>query len=284
MDEAMVRELAERVEDHHLDFKEGLYSSNEELAKDLMAIANLLLPGSKGHILVGVRQRPDDTGEIVGVELGDDRDSNYQQKVHGKLNRVPRFTFLPLQLPEGDVGVFEITGIGDRPYFPLADAGKMKKNVALKRQGSSTATASPDEIREWVLEDRVERNERHSALRELAVAEADLDVEVKRIESRSIELTRAYKLLLGGGPQHYTSAIEEKVRVARELLDETKIKEDKPHEASLDSVKSQHIKVARALTQVRAVREDLEREQASVEGQCAANREAEIAKRRWPMS
>src|SRR2546423_1440305 len=101
MDEAMVRELAARVEDHRLDFKEGLYSSNEELAKDLMAFANLLPPGSKGHILVGVRQRPDDTGEIVGVELGVDRDSNYQQKVHGKLNRVPRFTFFPFQLPEG---------------------------------------------------------------------------------------------------------------------------------------------------------------------------------------
>jgi Putative DNA-binding domain len=154
MDEAKVRELVSRVEDHRLDFKEGLYSANEELAKDIMAIANLLPLGSTGHILLGVRQRTDDTGEIVGVELGADRDSNYQQRIHGKLNRTPRFSFLTLQLPEGDVGVFEITGVGDRPYFPIADAGKLKKNIALKRQGSSTAPATPDEVREWVLEDR----------------------------------------------------------------------------------------------------------------------------------
>lgn len=154
MDEAMVRELAARVEDHRLDFKEGLYLSNAELAKDLMAIANMLPPGSTGHILLGVRQRQDDTGEIVGVQLGVDRDSNYQQKVHGKLNRTPRFSFFPLQLPEGETGVFEIVGIGDRPYFPIADAEKLRKNIASKRQGSSTAAASPDEVREWVLEDR----------------------------------------------------------------------------------------------------------------------------------
>jgi len=154
MDSNKVRELAARVEDHRLDFKASLYASNEELAKDLMAIANLLPPGSTGHILLGVKQRPDDTGEIVGVDLGAERDSHYQQKVAGKLNRSPRFTFFPIQLSEGDVGVFEIIGNGERPYFPLITAGKLKKSIPQKRLGSSTADASPDEVREWVLEDR----------------------------------------------------------------------------------------------------------------------------------
>jgi len=154
INEAKVRELAARAEDHRLDFKSGLYSSNAELAKDLMAIANLLPPGSTGYLLLGVRQRPDETGEIVGVDLGSDRDSNYQQKIAHKLNRSPRFTFFPLRLQEGEVGVFEITGIGERPYFPIVDEEKLKKFIPQKRLGSSTAHASPDEVKDWVLEDR----------------------------------------------------------------------------------------------------------------------------------
>jgi hypothetical protein len=154
MDGDKVRELAARVEDHRLDFKTGLYTSNEELAKDLMAIANLLPPGSSGHILLGVKQIPDDTGTIVGVSLGAERDPHYQQKIAGKLNRSPHFTFFPIQLPDGEVGVFEVTGMGERPYFPLITAGKLKKFIPQKRLGSSTADASPDEVREWVLEDR----------------------------------------------------------------------------------------------------------------------------------
>lgn len=157
IDEAKVRELAARVEDHRLDFKEDLYSSNEELAKDLMAFANLLPPGSTGHILLGVRQRQDDTGEIVGVNLGVDRDSNYQQKADGKLNRTPRFTFFRLHLQEGEIGVFEINGTGERPYFPIANAGKLRKNIPLKRLGSSTADATPDEVKDWVHEDQPDK-------------------------------------------------------------------------------------------------------------------------------
>jgi hypothetical protein len=154
MDEARFRELTMRAEDHRLDFKSGLYTSNDELTKDLMAIANLLPPASNGHILLGVRQRPDDTGEIVGVALGAERDSQYQQKVAGRLNRSPRFTFYPLRLSEGEVGAFEITGVGERPYFPIVTAGRLRKFVPQKRLGSSTAEATPDEVKEWVLEDQ----------------------------------------------------------------------------------------------------------------------------------
>jgi hypothetical protein len=154
MDSDKIRELTARVEDHRLDFKSSLYTSNEELAKDLMAIANVLPPGSTGHIILGVKQLPDDTGEIVGVALGAERDSHYQQKVAGRLNRSPQFTFFPIHLPEGDVGVFEVTGIGERPYFPLVTRGNLNKFIPQKRLGSSTAVASPDEVREWVLEDR----------------------------------------------------------------------------------------------------------------------------------
>jgi hypothetical protein len=130
-----------------------------------------------------------------------------------------------------------------------------------------------------------DRSERNSALRDFAVAETELHVEVNRVESRGVELTRPYKLLLGGGSQltYHTSAIEEKVQAARGLSSKAptlSAKEDKLHEVPLDSINSNHVQIARALTQVRAIREDLEREQASVEGQCAANREAEIAKRK----
>jgi len=101
-----------------------------------------------------VKEKPDGTGDIVGAVLGSDRDHQYQQKVAGKLNRSPQFTFFALPLPGGDVGVFEITGVGERPYWPIITAGRLKKFIPQKRVGSSTAEASPDEVKEWVLEDR----------------------------------------------------------------------------------------------------------------------------------
>lgn len=94
-----------------------------------------------------------------------------------------------------------------------------------------------------------ERNERHSTLRDFAVAETELDVEIKRIESRGVELARSYKLLLGSGSQlaYYTSAIEEKVKVARSLLSDAptlKAKEGNLYDEPLDAINRDHVKIA----------------------------------------
>jgi Putative DNA-binding domain len=154
MDETLVRELVARREEPRLDFKESPHDTNDELAKDLMAMANILGPSARAHILLGVRERPDGTGEIIGGDVGRLGDAEFQQKVKMLFNRVPRFTFGSIQVDGKSVGVFEIEGTGHRPFYPLRDAGVLKRFVPLKRVGTSTDVASPDEVLEWKREDQ----------------------------------------------------------------------------------------------------------------------------------
>jgi hypothetical protein len=154
VDETLVRELVARREGPRLDFKETPHDTNEELAKDLMAMANSLPPGGRAHILLGVRECPDGTGEAIGADTGRVGDAEFQQKVKALLNRVPRFTFATIQAEGKSIGVFEIEGTGHRPFYPLRDAAVLKRFVPLKRVGTSTDVASPDEVLEWKREDR----------------------------------------------------------------------------------------------------------------------------------
>jgi hypothetical protein len=151
VDETLMRA---RREGPRLEFKESPHGTNEELAKDLMAMANILPPGGRAHTLLGVRERPDGTGQTVGAETGRLGDAEFQQKVKGLLNRVPRFTFASIQADERSIGVFEIDGTGHRPFYPLRDAGVLRRFVPLKRVGTSTDVASPDEVLEWKREDQ----------------------------------------------------------------------------------------------------------------------------------
>jgi hypothetical protein len=152
MDETLVRGLVARREEPRLDFKESPWESSDEFAKDLMAMGNILPRGARAHILVGVRELGDGTGEIIGAEMGRARDAEYHEKVK-TLNKVPKFRFAIVPLDGKSVGVFEIEGGGQRPYFPLRDKGVLRRFVPLKRSGTSTDVASPDEVLEWSRED-----------------------------------------------------------------------------------------------------------------------------------
>ena len=154
MDEGLVRELVARREGPRLDFKESPHETNEELAKDLIAMANVLGPSARAHILLGVREQPDGTGEIIGANLGRLGDAEFQQKVKTLLNRVPRFAFASIKVDGKSVGVFEIEGTCHRPFYPLRDAGVLKRFMPMKRVGTSTDVASPDEVLEWKREDQ----------------------------------------------------------------------------------------------------------------------------------
>jgi predicted HTH transcriptional regulator len=70
----LIHQLAARREGPALDFKRDQYdwnvSGNLELAKDLMSIANGLSSGSApGYILIGVDERADGTGDVIGVDI-----------------------------------------------------------------------------------------------------------------------------------------------------------------------------------------------------------------------
>jgi hypothetical protein len=150
-----IRELVARGENSTLDFKRDDYdwddrASNAELAKDVMAMANVLLPADEpAYILIGV----DNMGNIVGVPPANHLDDAVlHQKVQGLLNRTPLFSYAPVEVDGMSVGVFEI-GPGGRPYFALRDQNTLRRHVAFYRNGSATDIASPTMIQEWGRED-----------------------------------------------------------------------------------------------------------------------------------
>lgn len=159
MNDAEIRSLVARRESTALDFKELMYPNNDagtaELAKDIVAMANLLprYASERAHILIGVRELPDGTGEIVGFNPESwVNDAALQQKVRSQLNRSPTFSWATLTVDGLTIGVLEISS-GPRPFFALRDKASLKRHHALIRVGSSTDIASPDQIVEWATQD-----------------------------------------------------------------------------------------------------------------------------------
>ncbi len=155
MDEAFVRELLSRTESPTLDFKREHHTSDVELAKDLMAIANVLRLDERGHIVFGADEDPiDRTGIVVGLAGKVPDDASLQQQITHRLNRVPCFTYQSFTLDGLTVGVLEIVGEGKRPYFPIRDSGNLlTRFLPLKRVGTITERASPIEVIEWSRQD-----------------------------------------------------------------------------------------------------------------------------------
>jgi len=158
-----VRALAAQREGTRLDFKERQYDwkneGNLELAKDLMAMANALSPnGGDAHILIGVKELPDQSGQIIGVPPDAHLDdASMHQKVQGILNRTPDFSYAQVTVDGVSVGVFEVRP-GGRPIFPNhTKGGRLARGVARYRDGSSTAEAWPDRIVTWFQEDHGDR-------------------------------------------------------------------------------------------------------------------------------
>jgi hypothetical protein len=188
------RVLASQRETTTLDFKESFYENsakgNGELAKDIIAMANLLDPDStSAYVLIGVREESDGTGAIVGFAHETwMTDGNLQQKVRAQLNRAPQFSFGVLAVDGVTVAVLEISP-GGRPFYGLRDSGNLKRNHAHIRVGSTTDLASPEQIVGWVERDgnlkykrlEFEKLEADQALRgRLALAESSISSGVRR--------------------------------------------------------------------------------------------------------
>jgi hypothetical protein len=173
MDEDFIRDLLGRKEGPTLDFKLQHHDKGTELAKDIMAIANNLAIGERGHILFGVDEDPTEkTGIIVGLTTAAPDDATLQQQVKDKLNRVPSFTCQPFELDGRTIGFLEITGEGKRPYYPTKDSATvLTRNLPLKRIGTSTDPASPLEVIEWSRhDDPIQRERAKLELEEIHLA------------------------------------------------------------------------------------------------------------------
>jgi hypothetical protein len=129
-------------------------------------------------------------------------------------------------------------------------------------------------------------SEKRWALRQLTVTGNEVLVECRRVESRCAELKLAYRTLSifagvagGSAEQECLAKVEknlEKVAKLSECAKPFASDQGSLMNGPLDEIARREAKMAQVLTEVRTLREDLEREHASVEGQCATYRERAI--------
>lgn len=150
MNAVLMEELLNEDESSTLDFKRDQYPFNNatdeqkgELLKDVLAFANAWRR-TDAYILIGVDDVKGGRSNVVGINSSFD-DASIQQFINSKTNRPIVFSYEVFSFEESQVGIVCIP-LQDRPIYLKKDFGKLKKDVVYIRRGSSTDTASPDEI------------------------------------------------------------------------------------------------------------------------------------------
>ena len=150
IDKKTLERLLYEEEGSALDFKRDQYSfegvnaeGKDEILKDILAFANAWREAT-AYILIGVDEVKGGRSKIVGVRRHLD-DARLHQFVNSKTQRPIEFTYQPFRTEKAEIGLIEIP-IQDRPFYLKRNFGKLDENVIYKRDGSSTAIATPDEI------------------------------------------------------------------------------------------------------------------------------------------
>lgn len=127
--------------------------------------------------------------------------------------------------------------------------------------------------------------EHRAALRQIGTTATEVLIEVERIASRGNDLKIAYQTLFtfagrsGGSRKNLDSAVDEKLKHASELGDYAKLfttaaeKLDGTPPEETDRIQ---VRLSNTLTEIRALREDLEHELSGVEGQSVTYRDKAI--------
>lgn len=150
MTDGLFESLLHEEEGSSLDFKRDQYpfvgagdEDKGELLKDILAFANSWRR-STAYVLIGVDEVKGGRGIVHGVSQHL-ADNDLQQFVNSKTNKPVAFAYEAFQFEGKQVGIISLPQ-QERPAFLAKDFGKLKKQVVYVRQGSSTASASPDEI------------------------------------------------------------------------------------------------------------------------------------------
>ena len=133
-----------------LDFKCAQYpfenasaEKKAELLKDILAFTNSWRRTS-AYILIGVKEIRGGRSRIVGVKNHLD-DAKLHQFVNSKTQRAVEFSYRTVQIVNLEIGVIEIA-LQERPVYLKKRYGSLRDNVVYVRDGSSTRSATPDEI------------------------------------------------------------------------------------------------------------------------------------------
>ena len=150
IDKNLLDQLLHEEEGSALDFKRDQYpferaddKAKSELLKDILAFANAWRRAT-AYILIGVDEVKGGRSKIVGVKTHLD-DAKLHQFVNYKTQRPIEFSYQPFRTEDGEIGVIEIP-VQEHPIYLNKPFGNLKDNVVYKRDGSSTAIATPDEV------------------------------------------------------------------------------------------------------------------------------------------
>jgi hypothetical protein len=135
-------------------------------------------------------------------------------------------------------------------------------------------------------QEAAQASEKCAAVRQLTVTANEVLVEARRVESRGAELKLSYRTLStfvgsSGGSRESLPLAEVEIKLAEVTTLSERAKaftsdQEGLLNGPLEEISVREITMAQILTQVRAIREDLEREHGFVEGQCTAYREKAI--------
>ena len=150
IDENILEQLLHEEEGSVLDFKRDQYpfegeddKPKSELLKDILAFANAWRR-TTAYILIGVDEVKGGRSKIVGVGTHLD-DAKLHQFVNSKTQQPIEFSYQPFRTENVEIGVIEIP-IQKRPFYLKKKFGKLNADIVYKRDGSSTAIATPDEV------------------------------------------------------------------------------------------------------------------------------------------
>ena len=150
IDGYLLEQLLHEEEGSALDFKRDQYPfagaddrTKSELLKDILAFSNAWRR-TTAYVLIGVEEIKGGRSRIVGANAHLD-DAHLHQFVNPKTNRPIEFSYQPFRAEGMEIGVIEIPK-QKRPFYLTKSFGKVEKDTVYKRDGSSTAVASPDEI------------------------------------------------------------------------------------------------------------------------------------------
>ena len=123
-------------ENTNLDFKKEEYYKNDyvSLLKDVSSMANALNIETK-RIIIGIKHRPGEDKEFVGVEKLTDQatlENIIQENIEPNIN----FKYYPYKFKNVTLGIIEIYDNYDKPYMMRKDYATLKKGEMWIRKGS----------------------------------------------------------------------------------------------------------------------------------------------------
>ncbi|WP_336788312.1 AlbA family DNA-binding domain-containing protein [Paenibacillus sp. MMO-177] len=141
-------------ENTFVDFKKTQYSRNEDLIKDIMAMANADSDVLTRYIIVGVKLYPGgdrDYHAIPEHEFKDDAD--YQQIIRQYIEPEIKFSYFPYHFEENRLGIIKIYAGQSRPYLLKRQLGNLNPGDGYIRRGSQQARLIREDL-EVIYEDR----------------------------------------------------------------------------------------------------------------------------------